>query len=195
MMPVPWYLLVTACAGRGGELGDDEHARLVGEHEQERSIWRAWRPCRGRGRASRSAAGTGSPVRAGTGSSPAPGRPGRAGCRCRAAGRRPGGSWSTSMLELCRGAVDPDEHAEGEDHDDVVQDRGPHHRAELPAGVEDLAHHHVHAHEEDRGQAVAGEGDGDVVARPDRRRSSRHQPDQQRRREDGHGDDARRARP
>src|SRR5690349_5996086 len=61
------------------------------------------------------------------------------------------------------GPVHPNEHAEGKNHDDVVEDRSPHHRAKLAASIEDLAHDYVNAHKEDGGQAIVGEGDSDVI--------------------------------
>ncbi len=45
----------------------------------------------------------------------------------------------------------------GHDHDQVVQDRGEHHRPEPAARVEDLAEHHVQPVEEDLRQEEAGE--------------------------------------
>jgi hypothetical protein len=169
---------------RGGQLGDDEGARLVGEDEQNGPLGEHGGP----------AQPVALPVE------PQPqleaGLPQIGDHRQRLDHQAEEHADAEQPYALGRdvldlhvgvggGAVDPDEHAQRHDDDDVVQDGRPHHRAELAARVEDLPHHHVDAHEEDRGQEVAGEGDGDLVGRGIAGDGVRQHADEKGRREHG----------
>lgn len=66
------------------------------------------------------------------------------------------------VRDLFGGGHQAEVKAEHGDQDEVVEDRGPHHRAEPVPGIEDLTENAEHAVEEDLREQEAGEGHGQL---------------------------------
>ncbi len=140
-------------AGGGGQPGDDPVADLVGEDQHDQPARIAQRP----GQPLAAPVEAGAPAEAGGAQRGEEGE----GLDDDAGGGAEAEQPGLGGAQAVRAVVgEVQEEPEDGDDDDVVEDRGPHHRAEPAAGVQHLPEEGEQPVEEDLREAVPGERDG-----------------------------------